>query len=209
MTVFYEKYGINYLEYADVSDFVRHTISQRYIVFLIFWLVISIILIVFGVEKLDEKYSRLLKLKTVKKLHIKPKTKRNRAIRMILFVSISDILCVSVIYLLVIAENEYRRNTILEIINVPATQDAESLQCVFYLGRVGGNHIFTDRFLTTIVRPVASVKDRIHFDTLSDKHPNFTVDGIKLSSEYSEWQTKIEKTCGDNFFVKKPTQAAG
>lgn len=209
MSVFYEKYGINYVEYADVSDFVRHTISQRFIVFLVILLIITIVFMIVVVEKLDENYSRLKKLKTIKNLRINTKTKILRAIKLIISIFVIDIVCVSIIYVVVKAENEYRRNTILELINVPATQDVEPLKCVFYLGRVGGNHIFSDRFLTTIVRPVASVKDRIYLDTIADKHPKFTEFGIELPSDYAEWQANIEKKCGDNFFVKKPAKTIG
>lgn len=73
MTAFYEKYGINYAEYANVPDFVRHTISQRYFIILIFVLVITIVFMTLVIAKSDKKYSKLKKLKTIKNIRFNRK----------------------------------------------------------------------------------------------------------------------------------------
>lgn len=200
---FYEQFGINYIELAELSDFARHTVSQRYVVAFAIFTAATISLIFFVLIKMDKKYYSIKKLNSVKNIRFKWwKT------LLLVFLQFLFAFTISVIYaffaaLMIQADSDYRNKTMSAIINVPAVQEKDSLTCVHYLGRIGSNHIFHDRMSKVFVKSVSTVGDIIYIDTLHKNRPKFKNNGTEFTDEYIKWQEKIKKACGDDYFGKE------
>lgn len=197
---FYEQFGINYIELAELSDFARHTVSQRYVVVAAIFTAATISLIFFMLTKMDKRYYAIKRLNSVKNIRFKWK----KSIVLVLF-QFSFMFVIVLFYsfcaaLMIKADSDYRKKTMLALINVIAVQESDSMICVHYIGRISSNHIFFDRINRIFVKPVSSVKEMIYVDTLNKKHPKFKDSGTEFTDEYIQWKEKIKKICGDDYF---------
>lgn len=199
---YYSFFHVNYLELAELNDFIKHLISRPYLAYISLTVVIVlpahiyIINIIYNIEiNLKKSYANL----GVGNI----KLKKNFKIKQFSTLAITHIIVTVITYHILSfiknSELERLKSTEYELFNVAT--DTKPLICARYIGRININNIFLERKNSVIIIPSSSIKRWEYVASLGDRPKEFVADNQLKTSEYIKWQNNIKEICGKEFEI--------
>lgn len=200
---YYSSFNVNYLELAELNDFIKHLVSRPYLALLFITLLITFVFQLYFFKKSSDNFIKLQRFyrnkKQVKNIRFKVKYHildfSTILFKSIILWGISLPLTYSILNL------EFRsfESTDFTLYNV--NTDTIPLICSSYIGKINTNHIFVDRTNRVIIIPSSSLKSITFFASLAKRPKEFVADNHVRTNEYLNWEKHIKETCGKEFEI--------
>lgn len=201
---YYSFFHVNYLELAELNDFIKHLISRPYLAYVSLTVIIAVPAQVYITYRIDKTEINLKKYYVNLGIdNIKVKFKLKFKIKQFFLLAGAHIAIIVITYFILyfITKNELERLQSTEYTLFNVATDTKPLTCASYIGRININHIFWDRTNSVIIIPSSSIKSMAYVASLSERPKEFIADNQVKTSEYIKWQNNIKEICGKDFEI--------